>query len=236
MKKWSSFARGLGLAFLVVLAMSGTTSAQDNTRETRWAEQVLLGPEFGGSGKFTARWVKAPSLSVFGGTPEHEKAVDAAVKDINRQLAATPVKGIRLLAANDASADIRVYFALLSEFPALGKKHAFTYVEGNWGFFWMFWNGKREIYKAYVLLASDKLQGNRLTHFALEEITQVLGPSNDSPLYADSIFYSKNGDGGNAQTLSERDRKLIRFLYNHVHPGADQAELRAAFKKHWANP
>lgn len=218
---------------LPLLAPARPAAAQTPDEVLAWAATVILGPEYGGDGKVCSRWVKAPTLSVFGGTDEERAVVADTVKQINAVLADTPLKGIKPLGPGDERADIRVYFAPLADFPKLADRHAFKYVEGNWGYFWTFWNGRREIDRAYVLLASDKLAGKRLRHFALEEITQCLGLMNDSPAFPDSIFYSKGDDGGDAQKLSELDAKLIRFFFTHIQPGDRQPEVRAAFRKHW---
>ena len=198
----------------------------------RWVEGVTLGPEFGGAGKVCSRWVTTPTLSVFGGDDAQRKVVAEVLDHLNEALADTPIKKVELLPPGDESATVRVYFAPLGEFHALAKKHKFKYVEGNWGYFWTFWSNN-EINRAYVLLASDKLGGTALRHFALEEITQTLGLSNDSPMFPDSLFYSKGSDGGNAQRLTELDRKLLVFFYNHVRPGDGPAEVRAAYREHW---
>lgn len=221
-------------SFLVVCVFFVPSAhAQEDERVLRWIEEVVLRPEFGGSGKVCSRWVRSPSLSFFGATVEQEKLVAETVAHLNQTLAETPIQQIKLLKSNNTNADILVYFAPLKEFPVFAQKHNFRYVEGNYGYFWTFWNPGHEIERAYVLLASDKLQGKKLRHFALEEITQTLGLSNDSPIFPDSIFYAKGDDGGNAQQLSDLDKKLIRFFYNHVRPGAREAELRAAYWKYW---
>jgi hypothetical protein len=97
----------------------------------------------------------------------------------------------------------------------------------------MFPNHNYEIKQAFVFLAADKLRGKHLRHFALEEITQALGLANDSSIFADSIFYARGPDGGDAQRLSALDKQLIRFFYNHVQPGAQSREIRRAFQNHW---
>lgn len=230
-------ARRLLLALTATLLIVAAGCRSDADRSVadpvlRWVEGVTLGPEFGGGGKVCSRWVTAPTLSVFGGGDVQRKVVEDVLAHLNETLAETPIKKVELLPPDDESASVRVYFAPLAEFPSLAKKHNFKYVEGNWGYFWTFWRNN-EINRAYVLLATDKLRGDTLRHFALEEITQTLGLMNDSPESPDSVFYSKWGDGGGAQQLSELDRKLIVFFYNHVRPGDGPAQVRAAYREHW---
>ena len=106
-------------------------------------------------------------------------------------------------------------------------------MDGNSGYVYTFWNRDYEIYKAIVLLATDRLRGRSLRHFTFEEVTQSLGVLNDSPLFPDSIFFASDADGGGATTLSPLDRDLVRFFYTHVSPGDQQPELDAAFDAYW---
>ena len=218
---------------LVFLCVAGWASpavqAQSSDKLARWVEEVTLGPEFGGSGKICSRWVTTPTLSVFGATALQRKVVASSLAHLNKTLAKTPIKKIRRLSPNDDDASILVYFAPLRELPDLAKQHSFKYVEGNWGYFYTFWNRHR-IHRAIVLLASDKLKGKLLRHFVLEEITQSLGLSNDSRIYSGSMFY---GGQNNTQNLSQRDKKLIIFFYNHIQPGAKRRDVQVAFKKYW---
>ncbi len=218
---------------LIFLCLAGyanpSVQAQSSDRLARWVEKVTLGPEYGGGGKVCSRWVKTPKLSVFGATSEQQKVVASSLAHLNETLANTPIKRIELLSPNDSGANILVYFAPQRELPDLAKKHGFKYVEGNWGYFWTFWN-RHKIHRAIVLLASDKLKGKLLRHFTLEEITQSLGLSNDSAIFSNSIFYA---GWSYTQHLSELDKKLIIFFYNHIQPGAKLRDVQVAFKKHW---
>ena len=139
----------------------------------RWIDQVCSGPEFGTTA-VSAKWGSSPSLSVFGANREQHRIVEDVVSELNEVLQETPLKKIRLLEPNK-SAGIRVYFAPIRKFPDLAKNTIFEYVRGNQGYFYVFWSGGYRINRAYVLLASDKLHGARLKHFALEEINTVVG-------------------------------------------------------------
>lgn len=209
------------------------TCGQPDARTAAWAEQIMLGVEYGDADNVAARWIRSPSLSVFGATTAQDDAVRATVEQLNDVLASTPLRGITLLPANDTTADIQVYFAPLRQFWSLSIRLGFPYYPENWGYFWWFRNGRFEIQRAFVLLASDKLHGPALRHFTLEEITQSLGLSNDSPLYPESIFYARGDDGGSAQRLSALDRTLITFFYSYVAPRDGPAEVRRALTQHW---
>ncbi len=223
----------LCILFAAVLWSPVLANAAADGKTARWIERIILGPEYGGSGKTCVRWVKPPTLSVFGANAGQLELIVATVAQLNEALAQTPIAKITLVQPEDRMADMRVYFTSVDEMPQLAQQLGFPYYEGNWGYFWTFWNDGYAIDRAYVLLADDRLRGAALEHFALEEITQALGLLSDAPEFPDSIFYAKGGDGGSAGQLSERDRKLIAFFYNHVEPGAGPKAVRQAIKRHW---
>ena len=198
------YIRLVRLGFLLTV-LSSHALGQSSKKVWRWIDQVCSGPEFGTTA-VSAKWGSSPSLSVFGANREQHRIVEDVVSELNEVLQETPLKKIRLLEPNK-SAGIRVYFAPIRKFPDLAKKHNFEYVRGNQGYFYVFWSGGYRINRAYVLLASDKLHGARLKHFALEEITQSLGLMNDSSAFSDSIFYS-----GSSST--EHLSKLVRCDIN----------------------
>jgi len=231
-----------GLAFAAVSCSNRRSDAgadnapnrpQGEAKVFAWAQEVVLGTEFGNAEKVVARWADAPSISIFNADDKQQRAVERALDDIDSVLRLTPIKKLRRMEANRTDANIEVHFLPLAAFGRFGKNHNFNYVEGNWGYFHLFWNGRNEITKAYVLLATDKLRDRNLNHFALEEITQSLGLANDSGKFADSIFYGVEGDGGSAQKLSESDRKLLRFVYTRLSPGDGPRQVREALRKYW---
>jgi hypothetical protein len=224
------------LTMLLIVALPATSRAEDpdvDIEFIEWAQQVLLGPEFGGDdAEAVARWDRLPTASVIGATQEQAAVVGDVVVAINAALqGVSPRQQLKLGEPENDSASLVVIFAPLEEFAEISERHGFPYAEGNWGYFWMFWDADRTIDRAVVLLASDRLYGNELRHFAFEEITQSLGPANDSPVYADSVFYTdgENGeDGGAALTLSAEDRRLLKLLYGKLHPGDKAETVRAA--------
>ena len=222
------------IAFSILAStFTSPATAQTDDKELRWIERVVLGPEYGGSGDICSRWVRTPTLSVFGADESREEIVQEVVVHLNETLGRTPIKRIMLLYPENTRADIYLYFAPVSEFPEIAAHHNFPYTKGNLGYFWTWWNGRNEIYRGVILLSLDILDGSRIRHYTMEEITQVLGLSNDSPEYPESIFYSYYSDGGNAQSLSERDKQLIHFFYNYVPPGATRADVNAAYQRYW---
>ena len=95
--------------------------------------------------------------------------------------------------------------------------------------------GKKEIERAFVFLAADKLSGKRMEHFALEELTQTLGLLNDCKLIKSSVIYEdpSRNEYGNATKLGKVDVQALRLLYSHLQPGDKAESLRKAFKLYW---
>jgi hypothetical protein len=215
---------------------AGTAGQSTDLTEVKmWVKEVILGPEFGSSAKLVARWKTSPQVSVFGANSEQKQLVNEVVATLNTQLLPSGIT-MNVGADQDTSASFKIYFAPLSEFDQIAQDNGFTNVPGNWGLFWTFWNGNREIYKSVVMLANDLLTGTSMRHFAHEEITQALGMSNDSAIYSDSVFFAKGSDGGQAQTLSPLDKKLVQFVYQNVQPNDDEVQVDKAFDLYWVQP
>lgn len=213
----------------------GTTSATGGSEPSEatiraWAKQVLLGPEFGGAGAITSRWTKSPRISLFSAAADERTEVQAVIAELSPLLA--PLS-LTLGADEDESADLEVHFVPLAELDGIAAANGFTVVPGNYGYFWMFWDAGHALTKGYVLIAEDQLSGDQRRHFVFEETTQVLGLSNDSATFPDSIFFSSGVDGGSATTLSALDRQLVRFFYMSVPPASNEAALDAAFDTSW---
>ena len=88
------------------------------------------------------------------------------------------------------------------------------------GFLWGGWPSGRSIDFAVAFVRSGR--GQRTVKGCLvQEVTQVLGLMNDLDPGADSIF----SDSGRQVALTERDRQLLRLLYDpRLRPGMSWAE------------
>jgi len=158
-----------------------------------------------------------------------EQTLDAELRKVGSSLTLVP-DGL-------SGASIEVYYVPYAEFASIGQAKGFQVQAVDNGSFWGFWDAEHRLTKGYVLLARDRLFGASLRHFTFEEVTQVLGLMSDSSVFTDSVFYSAGSQGGNAQSLSELDRRLLRFHYRHVQPGFGRAAFEAAFDQHfWSMP
>lgn len=222
------FAIGLGLA-------EKPAHAQRLDKEVvRFVGEVSIDAEYTGNNHVLMRWARPARLSLFDADDRQTEIVTAAVDKINNALAVTDMN-IEMGAPHDDNATLKVYFAPLRQLPEIAQTEDFPYVEGNWGYFYVRWNRKFEIESAVVMLASDKLRGARLKHFALEEITQALGLPGDSKRFKNSVFYEDQSEreNGTATEFSSLDAKLLRFIYQRVEPGAHAVELGLLMAEHW---
>lgn len=228
-----SVVLGVGL---LALGLCPACSSSDDTRPApdprvkQWAEQVVLGTEFGGDGDVVARWTRSPTLSVMQGSAADRADLQELVPALSELVA--PLS-IQTVADGDVNADIQVHYASLADFGSIASANNFDYVAGNWGYFYMFWDADHALRRSYVLLATDKLSGDQLRHFTFEEVTQSLGLASDSSIFPDSVFFAQGMDGGDVTELSALDRRLVSFVYTELQPGDAKGELDAAFDQAW---
>ncbi len=215
----------------------GQNSRTNNHRNTLlFISDVLAKTEYDNSNQArTVRWEKSPRLSVFGDRNRHAVLVQRSISEINKVL---PEKcRIKHLPDETATASIKLYFIEEDQFEKVARSNGFDSIKGNRGLFNVKWNDKYEIENACVMIAEDKLSGKILSHFVLEELTQVMGLVGDSTRVHSSLFYENPSahQYGDATHLTSLDRRLIKFLYEHVPAGSFPIELGVLVERHW-NP
>ena len=118
----------------------------------------------------------------------------------------------------DRIVDAEIYEALLQRME--GSARCF-------GFLWGGWPGGRSIDFAVAFIRGD--QGARTIEGCLvQEVTQVLGLMNDLEAGTDSVF----SDSGRQIALTERDRLMLRLLYDRrLRPGMSWAEAEPLLRQ-----
>ena len=217
------------LIIALLLPAASSLRADPTSQEKEWLEHVLLGTNPASPGVSCHRWISAPRVSAFDAKPAQKKALEAAIQHVNETLMTTTAGKLELGKPNDDEAELKIHFAPEKEFPNLAKKYDFRFEKGNRTYVWVWWNNRNELIKAVGLVPSDA-KGDDLKRFALREVTRALGTLGESTEFEDSIFYRKGQVGSPATSLSQRDRKLITFLYTKVPPGAKLPELQALYK------
>lgn len=161
---------------------------------------IAIGAEYGDARSTVARWHGEITVGLAGSpTADDRAALQAVIKELGTLIVPTR---IRLVERNPK---MQVHFAPVDAFPSLHP----NYVEGNYGFFWMYWGGGG-ITDADVLISTTGLTRRETSHLIREEVTQALGMANDLADDPDSIFYAPWTD---SQDYSASDTRVIRALY-----------------------
>jgi hypothetical protein len=219
-----------GLAVIgIVFAATFYSFPRDEDREWKHIVRVLLRAEYGYRTPLVRRWMTPIKLRLLFAVQQDRDVVDDLVNDINTLIAES---GVGLSVGDFKLPSVSVSFLSQNVFSEVAEKTEIDYRPGNLGWFYTE-GGQDGAVKVGVILIADELAGVLRRHAIQEEIYQVLGPFNDSPLYTDSIVYETDDDGARASRLSDLDRKLLRFLYLYLKPGDDIAALRRAYDAHW---
>lgn len=199
----------------------------------QWAQEVLLNREYrtaDDTDKVIRRWVTSPTVSIFGPTPERTPMVEHAVKEINSALKSATRVQLKLVEPQADDAAIKVHFMPFGDFAGFCRERDLLFTGRDYGCFYTKWDKKDRITSAHILIATDKSYGKVLQHLILEELTQSLGPMNDSAFKPDSIFYSARSA---VTRFSADDRKLLQLLYQHLKPGDSGSRVEKAFSRYW---
>lgn len=221
-----------------LLALGNPPKAQESTEihseELRYVGDVIGKSEYGDKvNDVSKKWKVAPKFALIESDDEQRAMVEKTIRHIN---ASMPRDMKITWAESEDKANIKMHFAPSTKFAELGKKYGIKPKISN-GYFHVWWDGNYNIYKSIVFIATDRLDGQpiQLKHCILEEIVQVLGPIGDTEHFPHSVFYEDKNKKvyGTATHLSELDKKLLRFLYNHVPAGSEQTEIGYLMSKHW---
>lgn len=194
---------------------------------------VAFGGEFADypDAHYLRRWVGPIRLQVFGKpTAADRQTLDRIVGELNQLLRqsqgeATPIQ-IQILAdgSPDGQANAKMYFVPRSEFRRVEP----NYVEGNMGFFYVWWNSRLEMERSRILISTTGVDQTARSHLIREELTQSLGLMNDSWRDPESTFYQ---GWTLTQDFTDRDREAIRLLYDpRFHPGMSQEAVAAKLR------
>jgi hypothetical protein len=165
--------------------------------------EITFAAEYGGGSDFPLRrWESPIRVKVYGSPTDGDlQALDRHIGNLNG------VDGMPFISRVTSDENVELYFVPLDRIPS----YISGYVEGNWGFFWCWWNDEQQLTKAQIAIATDVTNQKQRNHLILEEFTQALGMMQDSYLYEDSIFY---GEWTEVQELSPLDWQIIRMTYS----------------------
>ena len=171
---------------------------------------IAFGPEYYVSGNecleinpYLHKWTSDIKIRIKGyPTPEDIESVNSLVSDLNGLTQTIDISTV------EKGGNIEIYFIPERQFIDILP----SYIPTNWGFFWVLWDSKGDIYRSTILIDSSRISQRVRNHLITEELTQSLGLMKDSKEYINSIFYQ-----GYTYTasLTPMDRDLVELLYNY---------------------
>ena len=214
--------RTLALILLVLLlaaSVPGLAAPADTEVQKAFAT-AAFSVEYGSIDSVLRRWAAPIRYSVNGNPGEEDlETLGGFVAELAEKVQGLP--DIRE-AASGEEANIAFYFAPLDELASLDE----IYVPGNWGFFTFNYNGRQELNRGKVLIATDVTGQKDRNHLLKEEIVGLLGLTNDIDTHKDSIIYQP---WTTTQDLSGLDWELLNLLYDaRLEPGMDFSEAKQA--------
>ncbi len=170
--------------------------------EIEYFFEIAFGAEYGASQALLHKWTNNIRIKV-NGTPTSAdlNTLNQVVTELN-----SLVNSISLHIV-DQNPNIDIHFTTMDQFASIIP----SYVQGNMGYFSVWWNEVGAIYYASVLLASEGLSQQERSHLIREELTQSLGIMKDSNRYNDSIFFQ---GWTNTANYTPIDRAIISLLYD----------------------
>ena len=214
------------LSLLTLLLSIGCRAQESSSNTSNLAIKdlfmdVALNVEFGSKNNQVRKWHQ--DVNIFIKNPEEIELIleaESIIAELNAMSSDISIQ--RVTKEEDAN-----FLMFLSDHITYGnyETSAKKYLEGNWGMFWTYWNGKSEIYKASMYVDVKRTKDiNCQKHLLREELTQALGLMNDSSDFEDSIFYSEWSCG---MGYSELDKLVIKqFLNPNIKAGMTAKQVR----------
>ena len=174
---------------------------------------IAFGTEDNPSDTRLSKWTGDIKVKIIGSpTDEDMKMINYTFSELNKNL-----NGITI-SLDDSNPNMKIYFVPQSDF----SNYIPSYVSGNEGYFNIWWNSDKAIYKSTIVISTDTTQNAR-SHLIIHEITQSLGLGMDSNKYSDSIF---NELPSETTQYSQRDITIIKMLYqNNLKPGMSKQKV-----------
>lgn len=167
--------------------------------------EVALASEFGGDDRqgMVIRWERPIRILVSG------DYTDADLQVVKEHVALLNlVEGVPEISLVESGENVVMRFLPQEELDSWSGLE-----ESAWGFATVWYLTDGQITEAKVGIVSDEQTAAQRRHAILEELTQMLGILNDSPLYEDSIFQLEYSE---VEELSEMDWWMVRMLYSPV--------------------
>lgn len=166
-----------------------------------------------------SRWVQPIYYELSGPYTVHDQLVLSRLIDTMNQ-----VEGFPGIYPTDSEHTANLTISFLSRQEMNDRLLAqYGWCDGFANYQW--YNSNRELFHADVMYCTD-MDASIRDSVICEELIQVLGLSNDSETYTDSIFYQH---GSSVQWPTPYDWALLEMLYSpHLQLAMDQTQVREA--------
>jgi hypothetical protein len=192
----------------------------------RFSSDVIYEVEAGVREKYSKRLPKHVTLD-WHCAPKQRQLVQ---KHLDVLFQCTGVSLTEGATASGQTAKISIYFGLQDELTKVAKKIE-RKINLNRGYtYWTWWDGKRTINRAIVLIATDRVAGANLEDHLIELLLGVFG----LPAKSDEIDEScMSSEGPVFTSLQPVDRALLEFYYRAIPAGTRPRYFDKLFRAHW---
>ncbi len=209
-------------AFLLIFWVGSPAfaSIEVDNKVLGYFNELVFGAEFGGANKRSKKWVRDMKIFVEGEpSPMLDRELDKIIGEINGLIQPVQLRRVN----SRRNANYIIFFGSGEDYTRI-EPAAIKHIDRNWGLFWVYFNGRNEIYKGSMYVDTIRTRNkDAQKHLLREELTQSLGIMNDSYQYSDSIFYQK---WSYVTRYSKIDKEVIRLLYQpEIRPNMTKEEI-----------
>ncbi|GAA4302950.1 hypothetical protein GCM10023183_15100 [Nibribacter koreensis] len=171
-------------------------------------KEIALGFQFGGSSEITRRWQTDVKVYIEG-TPTAENLSE--FQKVRSEINALATNGFSVEVVTDKSqSNLSLYFGDANEFSRL-----YPSLEGvakaNLRTFAVWWNASNEINRSVIFIDNIVASAPQQKSWVRGMLAGAIGLGQVSPLYPESIFYSRANTNS---AFTQMDKDLIRLLYH----------------------
>jgi hypothetical protein len=169
------------------------------------------------------RWEGIPTLRLNSKDPELGKLAEATFKEICTTAGLQPAPGERICEIHIGPHEI-IKKLVTKEKSGMSVREGISYH--------IYWDDQMKPERTVLMLSSDKFSPADCKAFLVTYMLGTFGLDWTKELEATEMSCLSWYASG-AQKMSDLDRKLLAFLYQHVPNGTTRSELRTIFRKKW---